>query len=73
MIDKQLLYYPNALMNLFVYVIAQGVSFYQLNYCFLMSFDICKEYREYQILDQVSLLRHYNQLWVFAYLLYSLK
>ena len=34
-------------MNLFIYhLIAYVISFYQLN-CFLMSSDICKEYRDY--------------------------
>ena len=29
------------------YLIADVISFNQLNYCFLMSCEICKEYREY--------------------------
>ena len=29
------------------YLVAYVISFYQLNYCFLLSSEICKEYREY--------------------------
>ena len=36
----------NELIRL-LYLIAYVIFFYQLNYCFLLSSVICKEYREY--------------------------
>ena len=33
--------------ELIYYLFAYVISFYQLSYCFLMCFKICKEYREY--------------------------
>ena len=37
----------------FIYfLMACVISFYQLDYCFLMSSEICKEYKEYWILHQ---------------------
>ena len=38
------------------YLIAYAISLYDLDFCFIMSSEICKEYREYEILRQTPYL-----------------